>query len=139
MSYSANDQSDALIARLAQAGYSITIGNGWNTRQLLDGEGDDGLFADSPDLAEGEPDDYREDLDGAWFTWCQGGDVECGETVPSVLQAWTLAMQHWFDNATIADESAAHAAHCPVCDAENPPDYERCACCATSAASDAPA
>jgi hypothetical protein len=31
--------------------------------------------------------------------------------------------------------AAARPVHCPVCDAENAPDYERCACCATSAAS----
>lgn len=107
MSYSAPDQSDCLIELLQGKGYRITIGNGWNTRELQDGEGDDGESADAPELEEGEKHEYDPQIEGAWFTWSRPsgkGDVEVGETFSCALAAWTSAAEHFFDNAEIPED-----------------------------------
>jgi hypothetical protein len=100
MSYSAPDMSDDLIDLLKKKGYTITYGNGFETRSV------------SPDYEEWpeptDPSTYNADIDGCWFTWTQEGcDVEVGPTQENELNAWGDAMCHFFEHASIPTQLEA--------------------------------
>lgn len=102
MSYSCADQSDSLIAHLAQAGYVIHRGNGFNSQAVS-------VLTDLPTETqeEVEADAYDANIDGFWFTWTQEGcEIESGETEDSELAAWSDAMDHFFANAKIPTDVA---------------------------------
>lgn len=104
MSFDGIDASDRMAELLHRAGYRIAVGNGWNSRELEEGEGDDGEFADSPALKKGAKARYSSSLDGYWFTWGglgSGSDLERGDTFSCAMAALTSAMEHFFENATI--------------------------------------
>jgi hypothetical protein len=93
MSYDVYDQSNRLIELLQAKGYGVTHGNGYDSAPVGD---------TLPDADEGA--EYDESIDGFWFTWShQSGktDVETGPTDSGELEAWTSAMEHFFEHAEI--------------------------------------
>jgi hypothetical protein len=112
MSYDNHNTVDRLIELLEEKGYRISFGNGWNARELQDGEGDD-FFADSPELKEGKEEDFDPNLNGYWFTWSHpsGGDVEVGPTCGNYAEVWATAMEHFFEDAEIPMDKGDESPH----------------------------
>ena len=78
MSYDTYDLADDIARQLSNAGYVIHSGNAESGEVVDDGSGEDW-----------------------WFSWCNGGDVETGETCMNELGAQSDAMAHFFANAKI--------------------------------------